>query len=182
MYPPSLPAEFNSTADISRASVFVVMQTIQPTPGTKKVRRDSLGGKREDGNRRSSAPSPWARNRRSPVRLLGAFSAVGAGPRNSSPSAIREGRSDPVVSSQNLQDPDRGKCKVRTRTRPAGAGWPGARARQRDGPPGSQRPSFSATWGTALVSCGPASGSCRWARTDSSSAAWRSADTPRVLA
>ena len=29
------------------------MQTLQPTPGTKKVRRDSLGGKRGDGDRRT---------------------------------------------------------------------------------------------------------------------------------
>ena len=29
------------------------MQTLQPTPGTKKVRRDSLGGKRGNGDRRS---------------------------------------------------------------------------------------------------------------------------------
>jgi len=30
--------------------MFVAMQTLQLTPGTKKVRRDSLGGKRGDGN------------------------------------------------------------------------------------------------------------------------------------
>jgi hypothetical protein len=29
------------------------MQTQSPTPGTKKVRRDSLGGKRGDGHRRN---------------------------------------------------------------------------------------------------------------------------------
>ena len=29
------------------------MQTLQPTPGTKKVRRDSIGGKRGDGNLRT---------------------------------------------------------------------------------------------------------------------------------
>jgi len=33
--------------------MFVTMQTLQPTPSTQKVRRDSLGGKRGDGHRRS---------------------------------------------------------------------------------------------------------------------------------
>jgi Transposase DDE domain group 1 len=34
--------------------MFVTMQTSQPAPGTQKVRRDSLGGKRGDGNTRSA--------------------------------------------------------------------------------------------------------------------------------